>query len=137
VEDAVFDPTTFSKNRERLLNHLVAKLFFQAVLDEARRHHLLSIQHFTVDGTLLESWASLKSLERKPNLGGRRRSRRRGRREGSKTPHGGGRNPTLRERARSVAHKVMRAGKAGMISGIPPVTSAAGCKARFGGSSRF
>jgi hypothetical protein len=52
VEDAVFDPTTFSKNRERLLNHLVAKLFFQAVLDEARRHHLLSIQHFTVDGTL-------------------------------------------------------------------------------------
>ena len=94
VEDAAFDPTSFSKNRERLLDHLVSKLFFQAVLEEARQRHLLSSQHFTVDGTLLESWASLKSLERKPNLGGQRKPKR-GRRGGPKGPMGGGRNPEV------------------------------------------
>lgn len=91
VEDAAFDPTSFSKNRERLLDHLVSKLFFQAVLEEARQRHLLSNQHFTVDGTLLESWASLKSLERKPNLGGQRKPKRGGR-GGPQGPTGGGRN---------------------------------------------
>jgi transposase len=94
VEDAAFDPTSFSKNRERLLDHLVSRLFFQAVLEEARQRHLLSNQHFTVDGTLLESWASLKSLERKPNLGGQRKPKR-GRRGGPKGPSGGGRNPEV------------------------------------------
>jgi transposase len=77
VQDPAFDATTFSKNRERLMDNLVSKLFFQAVLEEARQRHLLSNQHFTVDGTLLESWASLKSLERKPNLGGKHKSKRR------------------------------------------------------------
>ena len=72
VEDAAFDATSFTKNRDRLLDHEVAKLFFQAVLVEAETRQLISNQHFTVDGTLLESWASLKSLERKPNLGGQR-----------------------------------------------------------------
>ncbi len=97
VEDSAFDATTFSKNRERLMDHLVSKLFFQAVLEEARELHLLSNQHFTVDGTLLESWASLKSLQRKPhhtNLGGRHKKNGRGRRP-PKGPAGGNRNPEV------------------------------------------
>jgi len=65
ITDSAFDASTFAKNRERLLAHDVAAAFFDAVLDEARRRHLLSDEHFTVDGTLLESWASLKSFKRK------------------------------------------------------------------------
>jgi len=61
VADPASDPTTFSKNRERLLEHAVADAFFAEVVDEARRRKLLSSDHFTVDGTLLEAWASLKS----------------------------------------------------------------------------
>lgn len=64
ITDPAFDASTFSKNRDRLLAHEVAAQFFDAVLDEARRRHLLSDEHFTVDGTLLESWASLKSFKR-------------------------------------------------------------------------
>ena len=60
-----FDPTTFSKNRTRLLDHEVAPRFFQTVVSEARRHRLLSEEHFSVDGTLLEAWASMKSLRPK------------------------------------------------------------------------
>jgi len=62
IGDPAFDPSTFSKNRERLLEHEVAAQFFEAVLMEARRRHLLSADHLTVDGTLLEAWASLKSF---------------------------------------------------------------------------
>ncbi len=70
VEDPAFDQSTFSKNRERLLEQDVSRKFFEAVLGLARQQHLLSSQHFTVDGTLLESWASLKSFKpRAPNLG--------------------------------------------------------------------
>lgn len=94
VEDAAFDASTFTKNRERLLEHEVSKLFFQAVLAEAETRQLISNQHFTVDGTLLESWASLKSLERKPNLGGQRKPKP-NRRGGPKGPAGGGRNPEV------------------------------------------
>lgn len=70
-----FDASTFSKNRQRLLEHDVARQFFEAVLAEARQRHLLSDEHFTVDGTLLEAWASLKSVrprddERGPPSGG-------------------------------------------------------------------
>lgn len=61
VADPGFDPSTFSKNRERLLAHDVAGAFFAEVVAEARRRRLLSAEHFTVDGTLLEAWASLKS----------------------------------------------------------------------------
>ena len=57
-----FDASSFSKNRQRLLEHDVARLFFEAVLAEARQRDLLSDDHFTVDGTLLEAWASLKSV---------------------------------------------------------------------------
>ncbi|HUY56372.1 MAG TPA: IS5 family transposase, partial [Candidatus Micrarchaeaceae archaeon] len=62
VEDEPFDHSSFAKNRKRLLDHRVSRQFFEAVVAQAKRRHLLSSQHFTVDGTLLESWASMKSL---------------------------------------------------------------------------
>jgi transposase len=65
ITDAAFNPSTFSKNRERLLAHAAVRKFFVAVRDEAKRRHLLSADHFTVDGTLLEAWASLKSFKPK------------------------------------------------------------------------
>ena len=65
TDEAVWDATTFTKNRDRLLAGAVAQEFFAAVLDQARRHGLLSDEHFTVDGTLLEAWASHKSFQRK------------------------------------------------------------------------
>lgn len=68
IIDPAFDASTFSKNKERLLEHQVAREFLTAVLEEARRRNLLSEDHFTVDGTLLESWASLKSF--RPKDGG-------------------------------------------------------------------
>lgn len=63
--DPVWVPTTFPKNRDRLLAGDVAHAFFAAVVGEARRRHLLSDEHFTVDGTLLEAWASQKSFRPK------------------------------------------------------------------------
>jgi transposase len=65
IIDPAFDASTFSKNKERLLEHEVARGFLGVVLDEARRRRLLSEDHFTVDGTLLEAWASLKSIRAK------------------------------------------------------------------------
>jgi transposase len=65
IADAAFTPSTFSKNRERLLTHEAIRKFFAAVLAEAKRRRLLSSDHFTVDGTLLEAWASLKSFKPK------------------------------------------------------------------------
>jgi transposase len=64
MDDPVWDPTVFSKNRDRLLAADVAALFFQRVLDEAKARDLVSDEHFTVDGTLLEAWASLKSFKK-------------------------------------------------------------------------
>ena len=69
IIDPAFDPSVFSKNKERLLEHEVAREFLGAVLDEARRRKLLSEDHFTVDGTLLEAWASLKSFRPKDGSG--------------------------------------------------------------------
>jgi IS5 family transposase len=66
ITDRAFDASSFAKNRTRLLEHDVAGAFFDAALDEARAQGLLSEEHFTVDGTLLESWASLKSFRPKP-----------------------------------------------------------------------
>jgi transposase len=63
LDDRIWSPTTFSKNRERLLAHDVAAAFFDAVVTEARTAGLLSDEHFTVDSTQLEAWASLKSLQ--------------------------------------------------------------------------
>jgi transposase len=68
IMDEAFDASSFAKNKTRLLEHQVAHEFFAAVLAEARRRRLLSADHFTVDGTLLEAWASLKSF--RPKDGG-------------------------------------------------------------------
>src|SRR5207244_125209 len=60
MDQASFDHSTFSRNRARLLEHQVAGEFFRAVVEQARSLKLLSDEHFTVDGTLIEAWASLK-----------------------------------------------------------------------------
>jgi transposase len=63
--EAVWEASTFSQNRDRLLAGEVARAFFAQVLEQARRQHLLSNEHFTVDGTLIEACASLKSFKPK------------------------------------------------------------------------
>jgi transposase len=68
VDDAVWVPTVFTKNRDRLLRGEIAEAFHRAVVEEARRRGWLSDEHFTVDGTLLEAWASHKSFQ--PRGGG-------------------------------------------------------------------
>ena len=65
MDDRIWDPTVFTKNRERLLAGDIAEAFFARVLAQARERRLLSDEHFTVDGTLIEAWASLKSFKRK------------------------------------------------------------------------
>ena len=63
MDEPIWVPTVFTKNRDRLLQHAVAQRFFQRVV--ARAADLMSDEHFTVDGTLLEAWASQKSFRRK------------------------------------------------------------------------
>ena len=63
MDDPVWDPTVFTKNRERLLRGDIARGFFERVLAQAQAQPLLSTEHFTVDGTLIEAWASLKSFK--------------------------------------------------------------------------
>ncbi len=65
MDEPVWVPTVFSKNRERLLDGDIAERFFGGVLKQAREADLLSDEHFSVDGTLIEAWASQKSLQRK------------------------------------------------------------------------
>jgi transposase len=60
-----FDPTVFTKNRKRLLDHDVAGEFFRVVVEQARMGGLMSDDHFTVDGTLIDAWASMKSFRAK------------------------------------------------------------------------
>lgn len=79
MDDAVWAPTTFTKNRDRLLDGDIAAAFFEAVLIHADSKRLLSNEHFTVDGTLLESWASQKSFRPRDE----------------EPPPGGGGNPTV------------------------------------------
>ena len=78
MDDKVWDHSTFSKNRDRLIAHDVATQFFQIVRQQAEAADLLSSEHFSVDGTLIEAWASLKSFQPKddqdqdpPESGGR------------------------------------------------------------------
>jgi transposase len=77
IDGASFDATTFSKNRTRLLDHEIADRFFAAVVHQAKLRRYLSSEHFSVDGTLLEAWASHKSFKPKdgpgpdPTSGGR------------------------------------------------------------------
>jgi len=84
VSDPVWHPTVFSKNRERLLQGVVADEFFSLIVLQARSLKLLSDEHFTVDGTLIEAWAGQKSFQRKQNEG-----------SGSKPPSDPGSNPTV------------------------------------------
>src|SRR5947199_10546662 len=62
MDDAIWDATVFTKNRQRLLDGDIADAFFAAVLKQARQRALLSDEHFTVDGTLLEAWAGQKTF---------------------------------------------------------------------------
>lgn len=71
VDDEGFDHSTFSRNRERLLEHEIADRFFAAVVRQAHLRRYISGEHFSVDGTLLEAWASHKSF--RPKDGGRGR----------------------------------------------------------------
>ena len=69
IDDPVWDVTVFTKNRDRLLQGEVAQAFFEQVLAQAREADLLSSEHFTVDGTLIEAWASHKSFKPKDGSG--------------------------------------------------------------------
>ncbi len=80
MDDAVWHHSTFTKNRDRLLEGEIADKFFALVLNQARNVGLLSNEHFSVDGTLIEALASLKSYRPK---------------DGEDPPSGGGRNPSV------------------------------------------
>lgn len=74
VDDPVWDHSSFSKNRDRLLEGEIAAKFLTAVLAQPRVRRLLSSEHFSVDGTLIQAWASMKSFKPKQppgNVGGR------------------------------------------------------------------
>ena len=77
IDAKAFDATTFTKNRDRLLDHEIADQFFAAVVGQAKLRRYVSSEHFSVDGTLLEAWASHKSFQpkdrpgRKPPTAGR------------------------------------------------------------------
>ena len=77
MDEAVWNHAVYSKNRERLLNEEIAESFFQRVLERARPY--MSDEHFTVDGTLIEAWASQKSFRRKDGAGEAARTGRGGR----------------------------------------------------------
>src|SRR5918995_5590912 len=70
IDAKAFDPTTFTKNRDRLLAAEVADRFFAAVVRQAKLRRYVSSEHFSVDGTLLEAWASHKSFKPKDGPGG-------------------------------------------------------------------
>jgi len=92
IDDAVWAPTTFTKNRDRLLDGDIAAAFFDAILIHADTERLLSDDHFTVDGTLLEAWASQKSFRPRDE----------------EPPLDGGSNPTINfhgQRRTNVTHR--------------------------------
>ena len=80
IDEAVWDHSTFTKNRERLIEAKVARKLLRRVVRNAKAARLLSNEHFSVDGTLIESWAALKSMRR---------------RDGKDEPPGPGRNPAV------------------------------------------
>ncbi|NIP73764.1 MAG: IS5 family transposase [Gammaproteobacteria bacterium] len=90
MDDAVWDVTVFTKNRDRLLEGDVAEAFFAQVLAQARSAKLLSDEHFTVDGTLIEAWAGHKSFRRK---------------DGTSEPPGKGKNPDANFRKEKRSNK--------------------------------
>jgi len=84
MDEPVFHATSFTKNRQRLLTNEVAEAFFAAIRGQAEAHKLLSAEHFSVDGTLIEAAAALKSLRPIEEAGG-----------GGPPSGGGGRNPEV------------------------------------------
>jgi transposase len=72
MEEPSFDHSSFSKNRERLIAHEAAQEFFLTIVAQARGAGLMSDEHFTVDGTLIEAWASIKSFRKKDEKPGDR-----------------------------------------------------------------
>ena len=80
VDEPVWDHSTFTKNRERLIEAKVARKLLRRVVRKAQAARLLSNEHFSVDGTLIESWAAVKSMRR---------------RDGRDEPPGAGRNPLI------------------------------------------
>ena len=93
-----FDHSTFSKNRERIMEHDVAREFFRRVVEQARHARLMSSEHFTVDGTLIEAWASLKSFlprEAARKERNKRKAKRKNDRGGKGGGSSGGSNPTV------------------------------------------
>src|SRR5881296_2826108 len=98
ANEPVWHPTVFTKNRDRLLEGVVAEEFFSIVVQQARQKQLLSNDHFTVDGTLIEAWAGQKSFQTK---------------KGAKTlklppPQDPGSNPTVnfrKEKRRNETHQ--------------------------------
>jgi len=83
MDEPVWHPTTFTKNRDRLLTAEVAEAFFRAIRSQAEAHRLLSREHFSLDGTLIEAAAALKSLRPLEES------------EDEPPPGGGGRNPEV------------------------------------------
>ncbi len=90
MDDSVWDVTVFTKNRDRLLEGEVAQAFFEQVLAQAEAARLLSSEHFTVDGTLIEAWAGHKSFKRK---------------DGPSDPPGRGKNPDANFRKEKRSNK--------------------------------
>ena len=76
MDEPVWDATVFTKNRDRLLEGEMAEEFFDEVVEQARAQNLLSDEHFTVDGTLIEAWAGQKSFQRKDEPNATARDRR-------------------------------------------------------------
>lgn len=85
IDDAVWDHSVFSKNRDRLLEGEIAAKFLAAILTQPKIRQLLSTEHFSVDGTLIEAWASMKSFKPKD------------RDRGNEPPASGGRNEEARD----------------------------------------
>ncbi|MGA2190425.1 MAG: IS5 family transposase [Steroidobacteraceae bacterium] len=80
IDEPIWDHSSFTKNRDRLIEAKVARKLLRRIVRKARVAHLLSNEHFSVDGTLIESWAAVKSMRR---------------RDGKDEPPGPGRDPTV------------------------------------------
>ena len=91
IDEPIWNHSTFSANRDRLFNEAMTQRFFAQVLRIAERQKLISDEHFTVDGTMIEAWASIKSFVKK---------------DGSSPPPGdGGRNPTVDFKGEKLANE--------------------------------
>jgi transposase len=105
ADEPTFDASSFSRNRDRLLDHDVAAKFFAGVVAQARAAHLMSHDHFTVDGTLIEAMASLKSFRRKDERPGDREAARRSGQPDGELPRREAleRDPSVDDRSRGEA----------------------------------